>query len=768
MAKRRRSRSILRKLRWIVGIVLLVTLVAVGYQLSRVQRTVKVPIADEVLGDDEVARQAPPDTQVGTSRDVRMPRTGELRMLEADQGDALPDGSLALTGNVRVELDGPGGTGGPGHVITSKRGRYPGKAGGPLELREDVVVVGPEQLRLEGDDIDVDRNAQLLMSKGPTVFRRGELSGNSGWLNHDWGEGRTELGGGAVARITGARSRGESIDLVGQRIVFDRAGGQVELHQAASLSFAGGRVRGARVDAWLSEDRQDVSRVEARGQAESEARIADSGGGERRRRLRAGTIVHVFGAATRLESIEAEGDVVLVTEGGTGERLSGDEALLEFGGELGGDPWLRRLVLIGTPARMALTSEGQTRRAEAARLELELDRDGTARRLVGEGDARLDDAHDAVQADRYSIELDENGRVSSVEFSGTPGRLDRQPPGEQRQTLIAQEAVIQLGPGDTIEEGTLTGEVEILGRDVVAKGRKGQLGNDVLTLTGEASVESDGRVSHGDEVIFDRANNTVTVRGNQHTIIKGSSTPAGLSTLDAGEQDEPILVSSGQLVLFDARREAIYSSPDGNGPRPHLRRGDTLLRADTITVNEELQTLLAEGNVESRLRLAAPSGGHAQENTMSVIDPSRLIDGRCQELLYESEKGRLLYRDEVELSQSPVSLRGDVVDVGIDAEGGLQTLLATGLALYQGPQVEAEGQRIEYDAATGNVRVEAGRRPARAKHAQGLVSGGVLELSMGDDGVRVLSPAGGRSRGISSVTAGAVVPAAASEGAGGE
>ena len=51
------------------------------------------------------------------------------------------------------------------------------------------------------------------------------------------------------------------------------------------------------------------------------------------------------------------------------------------------------------------------------------------------------------------------------------------------------------------------------------------------------------------------------------------------------------------------------------------------------------------------------------------------------------------------------------------------------------------------------MRVEGGRRPARAVRGEGnMATGAVLELDLGSEGIRIERPHGGRTRGMSTLS----------------
>ena len=153
----------------------------------------------------------------------------------------------------------------------------------------------------------------------------------------------------------------------------------------------------------------------------------------------------------------------------------------------------------------------------------------------------------------------------------------------------------------------------------------------------------------------------------------------------------------------------------------------------------------------SRLRLAQPGTQQAPEPG-ALFDPTRLVESVSDELHYTREESIVRYVGSAKLSQEEASIAADRVDIRLEkGTSRVEGCVADGAALFKSPEREAEGQRIEYRASNGSVRVDGGRRPARARDSKGqFVSGGVVEFDA-DGTVRVISPALGRTRGAAPV-----------------
>jgi lipopolysaccharide export system protein LptA len=121
---------------------------------------------------------------------------------------------------------------------------------------------------------------------------------------------------------------------------------------------------------------------------------------------------------------------------------------------------------------------------------------------------------------------------------------------------------------------------------------------------------------------------------------------------------------------------------------------------------------------------------------------------------YRSEQGVVRYEGEARLEQGEMALTAEEVEVGLKKPGSeVEYLKARRRAFYDGPDFQAEGELIDYRKDERLVRVEGGRRPARAVRGEGnMATGAVLELDLDSEGIRIERPHGGRTRGMSTLS----------------
>jgi lipopolysaccharide export system protein LptA len=760
----------IKRLRWVFGLALLGGTAYVTWLLMQADIQPAAPIIErEARPQGEVAdeglAEAPAITESSTCLEgFEGERFESVRGLSAGLACTLDDGSWTLDQGVTFKLAGEGAN--PPITVTSNSGTVPADADGvtPLVLTGDVAVEGEDGFGLETEELELYRMRTLVISRGPVVFRRGDASGTAGSLEHDWGAKQTLLDGGATLLLAGDEIGDRPITVKGAKVRLIDERGLIEVRGRGSIDLDGGRVSGERIDATLSKDRRHVRRVEASGAAETLAAGSGIGlqvGSIATRRLRAGRIVHVLSAENALESIEAEASVVLsgqaVGAGGQAatELLQAEWARMSFGG--GKDSRLERVEAKGAPARL-LSEEGAARReATGETVELGLRADGSLERLAAAGDARLlfrgAGGERTLVGDEVAVGM-RGDAIETLDFRGSPAdvvQVSQGPTGPETRRMRAAEGHLVFGPDSLPIEGTLTGAVEFSSGEFRAAGSTATVGEggNQLTLQGDAALIGPGRESHGDSVIFRRLEETVAVVGDQHTIL--TRTDAGSSLGDFVSGDEPVLISAERMDADLKARRIVYSSPTGGG-RPDVRQGDVGLRGDEITLDEAAGDLIASGAVESKLRLVKPDG-RARTAGEGLFDPTALIVGTSAEFRYRQTAQIVLYEGDVLLKQGTMELSGQEVEVGLKGEGSeVEYLKARQRALYRGTQFQAEGELIDFRQDENLVRVEGGRRPARAVREGGdLVTGGTLELHLDEDGILVTAPHGGRTRGMSSL-----------------
>lgn len=752
----------LRKARWIVGGALLLGTLWVGSLLVRVDRRRTVAVEEKQAAPPPAAEpvEERPESETGCSEGFVVERLGSMRGLEAALACRQADGTSLLEGGVSLSIDASSGA---TYEVRADRGVL-SAAGAPATIRlvGNVEVRGSDGFELDGQELEIHREQQRIVSRQPVVLRRSGVTGEAGGLDHDWESKDALLVGSPVLRLQGDERAGGDVTVRGETIRYLEGERLLEVREAGRIDFADGWIAGARMDVVLAEGAGDVRRIDAAGGAETWTRRAAPGAPQAvaSHRLRGGRITHEFGPSSVLRRVDARGAAALTSGEGAGGTspsrvLTGERVVLSFAPA--DEPWLQDVTATGSPARMLFEDPSGRRQSEAEDLRFELDPTGALRRLVGKGAARASLGGGAVARTLSAASFEatfapgEPAALEALDFEGEPGQLMesfRDPEGRPVERRVhARTGRVRLDREGTLTQAEFDGAVEIATADVVARGGHAETEgrDDVLVLTGDPSLELPGRTSHGERIVHDRRTGTIEVSGRQHTIVTDPGPASGIGAV--ASEEEPILVSSEKLVISVEERQAVYSSPSG-GHRPDMRQGDVGLRADVLTVDDQAGQVLATGDVESKLRLARADGTRAR-NEASLFDPAGLIVGHSESLVLDRTQDVARYRGEVELVQGTTSLTADEVEVGLKPGGGeVDYLKARGRALYVSTDMEAEGERIDYRAETGEVRIEGGLRPARARRGGGTFArGGVLTMLAGDDGIAITAPYGGRTRG---------------------
>ncbi len=743
-----------RTVRRVAGVVLIAGVAYVGWLLSRVQHRPSAQVQEQRAQPGEVP--AAPQEESGCFDDLVLDWAGDR--LEAGRGCKQPDGHSKLD---RVVLTLRRSDGQEQMSVRADRGRVAEKPGSPVELEGNVHVSTPQGLVLDGERLVVDRAASTVTTDRPVSFSQGDLAGSGGRLLHDWGKGRTLLETEPEIVIRGQRTRGRDITLTAATIDHDSAAQRVLATTAAELAFADGTIRGDLLDVALSSDGNEVRSILATGNASTRTRLSGTGPDGRQgppveRTLAATQIQHAFGAGSNLREIVAEGGARMdgrSTEpaASISERLEGDRLALSFGSSA--TIMLTGIAARGAPARFSRTEPGASRTVEGRELDLTSGERGFETLEVrGAGDLR--DSTPTLRrhlvADDAELSFAPGGsHLEAIVFSGKPGKLVEEviAPVASRRTVAADRGSIRLdASGPT--SGALTGRVELDdGRGRASADRAVLEESPRRTiLRGNAAVEREGRISHGDEIISDEKAGTLKVSGRQHTLVRDEG---GIPGMAAASTSEPVLISSDTLILVDrpGERRATYE-----GGRPALRRGDTELVADRLVLDDVLGTLHATGDVRSRLRLSPPGSAVPSD---SPIDPTRLVDGRAEEFHYRRAERRVSYSGSASLTQEDTVLTADRVDIFLTETepARVRQLDAEGTAFFRAPsRGEAEGEKLRWLAADDAFVVEGGVRPARALDAEGnFQTGALLEMRKGS--VRALASPAGRARGSAPVKA---------------
>jgi LPS export ABC transporter protein LptC len=197
-------------------------------------------------------------------------------------------------------------------------------------------------------------------------------------------------------------------------------------------------------------------------------------------------------------------------------------------------------------------------------------------------------------------------------------------------------------------------------------------------------------------------------KGNLKTIMQPSSGPPKENARMPGllKQEQPANVSAASLEYEGASGHAVYTGS------AQLWQGDTAVRGDVITIDQQTGDLLASGSARSTISM---------DNGMSI--------GRADEIRYDDQTRQIMYRMKTRSASGTVALTEDSIPGGAAAKDGTnapsigsvptasnapagaptgtQSNAATPLlAQLSGPQGDVRGDRIVVVLAKTESRAE--------------------------------------------------------------
>lgn len=532
------------------------------------------------------------------------------------------------------------------------------------------------------------------------------------------------------------RDQPREIRLAGNVVVTSSEGGRLETDalvwdQEEGVVRSEGEVRMWRDDLRARGDRLryaiDPPRIVLEGEVRGTLLGSD---GRTQGRLEAQRILHDADAGL----LEISGGVRLSFDGW---RLVSQRLHLDFdgSGEVSGGRAEGQAVLSA--------AEAQQREMRGERIELRV-REGEitelhayegARARLGGGDEASGDALQ-VRAEEIRVEIGAERKArlleafaageDRVEVTGLPGAPGAQALSERLRAELAEEG--------GAERATFLGDVLIRRDGTEGLGRRGDwAAGEGLVLTGAPGIHAPQGKAYGREVRIG-IEGDVIVEGNVHSMLEPREDAEGS---DAGEPlfregSGPVYVSASRLSISSDGATLFYE-----GDPVQAKQGDSSILAPRLRIEGHGSTVRAEGGVRSKIRLVAAGAG-GQEPEVGPLDPSRLIEGRSEALVYTDPT--VVYEGEARLQQGDKSLAGDRIEIHlvrrgvpaapqgerigkIDAAGDVEVAMGT---------QKAWGDRLEYEARDDLVLVYGDTRPARAEDRarRSRASGRLLTLDL--------------------------------------
>lgn len=318
--------------------------------------------------------------------------------------------------------------------------------------------------------------------------------------------------------------------------------------------------------------------------------------------------------------------------------------------------------------------------------------------------------------------------------------------GSSREMILRPEEQTVVFAGDAI---LTTGDRTIRGERIIMDQRKESLRVEGAgSLESASAAERDGpmRIAWQGEMTFDPETGEAVFRRDVSLSQAGRTLDADIVSAElAGENRLRSLTARGNAVMQE--------QPEKEGDRPRRIRADSL----EVRLNEanEFERLEAIGDAEMH-----DGRGEARGDRMIVTDAGQTVqmtgpgsmnsvgeseEGEPQEITvswsgdmaFRRESGEVVFRRDVALSQNERTLRADRVVATLSDENELQSVVATGDAMFEESGRTARGERLEYDAQAESGLLSG--EPAVLQQGTERVFGTTIAFGAGAEEVRVTS-----------------------------
>jgi lipopolysaccharide export system protein LptA len=593
---------------------------------------------------------------------------------------------------------------------------------GRVKFSGDVVVTTSDGLRLTTDEAVYDSGDQMVRAPGIVRFARGGMSGSG--LGATYDRRRDELWLLDQARVTFAPDEGgaEGLDVTAGAAGMARAEHRIRFERGVHIERTDRDIDALAATVTLTDDESKVSFVELRGDARiaRRAALAPPSPGE-------------------LSSMSARDiDLQYAADGRTLERAT---------------------LVSGATIALAGDEAGSDRRVAAERLVAELAPDGSTVTAL-QGQERVDlqlPATTAAPARRIqSATLDARGAGSEGLRSATFGggveyRETARGPRSADRVARSTRLDVALQPGfGTIDAATFVDKVSFSDGDWRGQGPSAQYdpahgrlsldagpGATTLPQVADARVTIEGRrinLALDDRRLDaqDRVRSVMQPRESTPGTDQGGHLPALLT------EGQPVFVTAARLAYDGSASVAVYSG----GAR--LWQGDTVIQAETISLDDQRGNLSASGKVHSVMTLA----------TASEDSPARAPDrtvADAETLEYEDAQRVATYRTKARLNGPAGDLRGERIELTLaETEGRLERVEAfeSVTAVLEAGRYTTTGSHLTYLAPEDRYVVEgAPVRVIERRETECLETvGTILTFLRSTDTISVEGTDGSRSR----------------------
>ena len=509
---------------------------------------------------------------------------------------------------------------------------------GTVDLSGDVDITTDDGLHVTTDAASYTGTDRTVRAPGLVHFERGRMTGSGVGAIYDRDRDRLWLLNEVrVAFSPDAAGRG-ALDVTAGAAGLARDEHRVHFERGVHIERADRIIDTLDAVVWLSEDDTRVTLVELRGDA---------------RVTRPGAVPAQPGDLASMQSRDMD-----LTYGEDGTTLE-------------------RATLVGT-ARLDLVGgrDAASRRIAAERLDLQVAPDGTTvTSLTGRErvEFALPAAASAPAQRVTAAALDASGDAGGlrtarftggVEYRETPiAKPGAAKPAERVARAARLDLALKAG-FDAIDAAEFAGDVTFTDGVWRGEGPRARYApaSGALSLTADAASPALPRVADDRVTIDARAidltleTTRLEARQSVQSVIRArratETTDTKLPALLAAE--EAVYVTSGRLVYDGEAALATYSG----GAR--LWQGETVIQADTITIDSARGNLSADGQVRSVLTLADPGSEGAPARTIAE-------GGRLE---YDEAERRATYLEDAHLNGPEGDVRAARIVLHLAASGG--------------------------------------------------------------------------------------------------
>ena len=540
-----------------------------------------------------------------------------------------------------------------------------------VTLRGDVRLASSDGLALDTQEATYANGEGLVRAPKAVAFTKGAMVGSSVGMTYDKNRDVLNLLNNVAIHMKPGQEGGEEADVKAGAAEFVRPSKYIRLTGGATVVRGGQTLEGQEILAYLTEDEQHVQSLELRGSSKVAGSNVTAGG------LRSMTAADInLGYAPEGQTLEHA-------------LLSGNASI-----DLAGD----------TPADAG-------RRLSAQWVDITLGKDGsTVTHLVGRQDVVLDlPASKETPTRRVKSDLLDGSGVepqglTAATFSGRVDFIET--PAAPAKPRVARASVMTLalkGGFNSIESAQFGGGVRFEQDELAATARDARyvLTSGQLSLNG--ADEKTGRPPQvmDSHVTIEARRIDITLDSKKITAaenVKSNLKPSKGADRGSGgkatkmpsmlKQDQPVSATSDNLAYDSDTSHAVYTG------HAQLWQGDTAIKADTITLDDQTGNLSASGSVVSKMTLQ-----HTDEQTKKRESNPSVITAK--EMVYQDDARRATYTGSAHMNGPQGDLTGDKLEIFLSADGNdVERIEGYGTLSLKTPEGrKATGSRLTYYAA---------------------------------------------------------------------